>query len=137
MGSDDTKIALIIDADLPVGLIANTAAVLALTLGNGIGGLIGPDVPDGSGQVHTGITTTPIPILKGTAQTIRDLRGRAVDTGLLVVDFSDAAQTTTTYDDYTAKLLIRLAEDLQYLGIAISGPRKLVNKLTGSLPLLR
>ena len=40
------KCVMIIDQDLPVGLIANTAAVLALTIGHRIDGIIGEDVTD-------------------------------------------------------------------------------------------
>jgi hypothetical protein len=137
MSPTDIKIALIIDPELPVGLIANTAAVLALTLGHRIDGLIGPDIPDGSGQIHVGITTLPLPILIADPDAIRTLRARAVESGLLVVDFCDAAQTTTAYNAYTDALREAPAADLRYLGIAICGARKPVNKLTGSLPLLR
>lgn len=67
----EMKCVMVIDADLPAGLIANTAAVLALTLGKEIEGIIGPTVKDGSGHPHEGITTIPIPILKGNSQKLR------------------------------------------------------------------
>lgn len=137
MSSGDIKIALIIDPELPIGLIANTAAVLALTLSQRVDGLIGPDVVDRAGQPHLGITTVTLPVLSAPAPAIKDLWMRATELGLLVVDFTDAAQTTTTYDDYTAKLQATPAADLKYLGIAICGARKLVNMLTGTLALLR
>ncbi|MFW5435032.1 DUF2000 family protein [Paenibacillus apiarius] len=55
---------MIIDSTLSTGLIAKTAAVLALTIGKKIAGIIGLDVKNASDCVHTGITNTPIPILK-------------------------------------------------------------------------
>jgi hypothetical protein len=137
MSSDDLKVALIIDPELPIGLLANTAAVLALTLGRRMDGLIGPDVMDGSGQRHLGITTVTLPVLSAPAPAIRELWIRATELELLVVDFSEAAQTTTTYDAYTAKLKATPAADVRYLGIAICGARKLINKLAGSLAVLR
>lgn len=131
------KIVMIIDADLPLGLIANTAAVLALTLGKKIDDLLGPDVYDGSDLLHMGITTTPILILKGSADGIKSLREQGIKGELFVVDFSDAAQTTKDYASYTEKLVSVASSDLQYLGIALYGSSKLINKLTGSMPLLR
>jgi hypothetical protein len=135
-----TKCVMIINSELPLGLVTNTAAVLALTLGKRIEGIIGADVFDGSGKCHVGITTTPIPILKGNKDEIKELRDK-VDTkdfsDLLIVDFSNAAQTTITYESYTEKILKSTADDLEYLGVAIYGNRKKVNKLTGSMPLLR
>ncbi|MBM7870709.1 hypothetical protein JOC70_002203 [Clostridium pascui] len=135
-----TKCVMVINSELPLGLIANTAAVLALTLGKRIEGIIGPDVLDGSGNYHIGITTTPIPILKSDSEGINVLRDKVATKDffdLLVVDFSNAAQTTTTYEVYTEKISKLTTNDLEYLGVAIYGDRKKVNKLTGSMPLLR
>jgi hypothetical protein len=134
----DDKCVIVIDSDLPIGLIANTAAVLALTLGNKIEGIIGPIVVDGDGSTHEGITNAPIPILKGTRAILKELRDTINDyPNLFIVDFSNAAQTTKNYDDYTNKIVSFTNENLQYLGIAIYGYKKSVNKLTGSIPLLR
>ncbi len=135
-----TKCVMIIDAELPLGLIANTAAVLAMTLSQRIEGIIGPDVYDASGGRHIGITNTPIPIIKSSAAGIKALRDRVVSADfadLLLVDFSNAAQTTTHYDAYIEKIGALATNELEYLGIAICGDRKKVNKLTGSMPLLR
>jgi hypothetical protein len=134
----ETKCVMVLDEGLPLGLAVNTAGVLALTLGREIDSIIGEDVQDASGRVHRGITTHPIPILKAAHDLIKDIRLRAGDTdGLLLVDFTDAAQTTTTYDAYTTKIGAMSSDELRYLGIALYGDKKLVNRLTGSLPLLR
>ncbi|MDA8228665.1 MAG: DUF2000 domain-containing protein [Desulfitobacterium hafniense] len=135
-----TKCVIVINSDLPLGLMANTAAVLALTLGKRIDGIIGPDVFDASGRCHAGITTTPIPILKSDSVKIKELRDKAAASDfsdLLVVDFSNAAQTTTTFEAYTEKISSFTADNLEYFGVAIYGNKKKVNNLTGSLPLLR
>ncbi|MDA8063931.1 MAG: DUF2000 domain-containing protein [Thermaerobacter sp.] len=130
------KCVMVIDGDLPLGLIANTAAVLALSLGARIP-LLGPEVVDGSGSPHAGITTTPIPILKGEAEKVRDIRAQAAGMGeMFVVDITNAAQTTRNYEDYTAKLCRTTESELRYLGVAIYGPKKAVSRLTGNLPLM-
>jgi hypothetical protein len=136
--ADNRKCVIVLDEDLGVGLAVNTAAVLALTLGSRADSVIGPDVLDGSGVEHIGITTIPIPILRASREKIKELRDAANGSdGLLVVDFTDAAQTTTTYEAYTEKLSASEAEDLRYLGVAFYGSKRAVNRMAGSLPLLR
>jgi hypothetical protein len=134
----ETKCVMVLDDRLSVGLAVNTAGVLALTLGKEIEAIIGEDVEDGSGTVHRGITTHPIPILKAPGELIKEIRLRAADAdSLLIVDVTDAAQTTTTYDDYIRKIGSMSTDELSYLGIALYGDKKVVNRFTGSLPLLR
>jgi len=134
----EKKCVIILDESLPVGLLANSAAVLSLTLGKEIGGIISRDIQDGSGELHRGITNTVIPILKAEKENLTVIRENAVrNEELLVVDFSDVAQRTKHYDDYAAQLEATKAEDLRYLGIALYGEKKPIQKLTGSLPLLR
>lgn len=136
----NAKVAVVVDGALPSGLAANTAAVLMLSLGHRVGSLIGPDLKDASGSTHPGITTTPIPILTASAEQMKQLRTTALeDAGgeLLVIDFTNCAQRTKTYDDYANLLGSTADDDLTYLGVALYGPRKRVRRLTGSLPLLR
>lgn len=138
MTTSDVKCALVLARDLPTGLAVNAAAVLAATLGRRVPGLVGPDVLDGSGQTHLGLTRLPLPILEADRLALSTLRDEALARAdLLVVDFTEVAQHARTYPDYEAKLLALPAAELGYLGIALYGPRKLIAKLTGQLPLLR
>ncbi|MDP7247857.1 MAG: DUF2000 domain-containing protein [Candidatus Peribacteraceae bacterium] len=134
----DKKCVIVLDQELPVGLLANSSAVLSLTLGEKIDGIIDRDINDGSGEKHEGITNTVIPILKTEKENLTIIREKAVDLDdVLVVDFSDVAQRTKTYDDYAAQLEVTKSEDLRYLGIALYGEKQAINSLTGSLALLR
>lgn len=56
---------------------------------------------------------------------------------LLVVDFSDLAQGCKTYDEFIEKMKDVSETELKYYGVAICGAKKKVNKLTGSIALLR
>lgn len=135
---NDEKCVIVIDESLPLGLIANTAAILGITLGAGLPGLVGADVRDGDGNGHMGIIKFPVPILKASADTLGRLRLALYGSDyadVMTVDFTDTAQSCGTYDEFIDK--IGAAEDLRYFGIAICGARKKVNRLTGSLPLLR
>lgn len=135
----DTKCVIIVDEKLPLGVIANTAAVLSLTIGRTIESItVGPDVCDASGNAHRGITTVPIPILKSTADKIKLIREEISQTDeVVLVDFNSAAPRTTTYEEYTKKINATLKDNLEYLGIVLFGNKKIVNKYTGNLPLLR
>lgn len=134
----EKKCVLVLDTGLPVGLAVNAAVVLAVTLGRRIESIVGPDVADASGGQHFGLVDIPIPVLKADAEVLGDVRSRAVATdGLLVVGFTDVARTSRTYEEYTEKMAASVPGDLEYLGVALYGDKKLVNKLTGSLPLLK
>lgn len=140
MDSQNDKCVMVIDENLPLGIIANTAAVLGITLGRQHPEIVGADVSDGTKNEHLGITAFPVPILKGNVQIIKDLRSRLYTEEfkqLTVADFSDVAQSCNDYKDFTKKLSKVDEEKLQYFGIAICGNKKLVNKLTGSMGLLR
>lgn len=130
---------IVLDDDLSIGLKVNTAAVLSLTLGERIEGLIGQDLEDKDGVKHTSLTTIPLPILKCSSDQLREVYSQALELGddLMLVDITDAAQTTKNYSDYEQKLSSTNTVDLKYLGLALAGPQKLVSKLTGSLGLVR
>ncbi len=132
------KCTLIVADDLPPGLAANTAAVLAATLGKQIPALIGADLPDAAGLRHAGLVSVPLPILSASRAQIKQLWEQAAATdGLTVVDVTEPAQRARTYAEYARTLAETPAETLDYLGVALCGPKKSVTKLTGSLPLLR
>ncbi|MDD9173601.1 MULTISPECIES: DUF2000 domain-containing protein [Aliivibrio] len=133
---DNQKCVLVIDKTLPQGLIANTAAVLTLSLGKLHPELIGADNINNDGEVHSGITSIPIPILASSPESIKSIRNSLKEETTLV-DFSNVAQSTKNYQDYSEKLASTKAEDIEYLGIAVYGTKKIVNKYTGNLGLIR
>lgn len=140
MDLQNHKCVMVVDERLPLGMIANTAAIMGITLGKRLPEAVGADVVDGSGCTHPGIIEFPVPILRGTPETIRALRERLFRPefqSLTVVDFSDLAQGCRTYGEFIRKMADVPESSLQYLGIALCGEKKKVNQLTGSMPLLR
>lgn len=134
------KCAIIIDSRLPLGVIANTAAILGITLGKNAPETVGNDICDKTEKRHLGIIEFPVPVLKADAQTMKDIRQKLFEkdfSDITAVDFSDLAQGCKTYDEYTEKMKNTPESALTYFGLAILGEKKKVNKLTGSLPLLR
>lgn len=134
------KCVMIIDETLPIGLAANTAAILGITLGKRLPELVGSDVRDKDGRAHLGIISFPLPVLRGSRESLRALRQRLCQPdfqGLTVVEFSDLAQSCRTYDEFMERME-RVSEDsLTYLGPAICGECKKVVSLTGGMGLLR
>lgn len=140
MDWQNEKCVMVIDGGLPLGMIANTAAIMGITLGKKMPEVVGADVTDQSGREHLGIIEFPVPILRGTRPDIKQIREKLYQPefqDLTVVDFSDLAQSCKTYDEFMEKMGRVSESDLQYLGVAICGSRKKVNKLTGNMPLLR
>lgn len=140
MDQKNEKCVMILDENLPLGLIANTAAIMGITLGKKLPEVVGTDVADRSGNIHLGIIEFPVPVLKTSCDTIKAVRERLYRPEfqeLIVVDFSDLAQGCRTYDEFIRKIGQASEETLEYLGVAICGPKKKVNQLTGSMPLLR
>lgn len=132
------KCVIVVDESLPLGLMANTAAILGITLGARLPGVVGADVRDGGGNGHMGIIEFPVPVLKADEKELARLRIALYGSDyadLTVADFTDVAQSCKTYDEYIDKM--SAAEELRYLGIAICGAAKKVNRLTGSMALLR
>lgn len=140
MDLQNEKCVMVIDESLPLGIIANTAAIMGITLGKEMPEVVGANVTDQSGNEHLGIIEFPVPILKGTPEIIREIREKLYQPDfqdLTVVDFSNLAQGCKTYDEFIEKMGNVSENALHYLGLAICGPRKKVNKLIGSMPLLR
>lgn len=140
MDLHNEKCVMVIDENLPLGIIANTAAIMGITLGKKMPEVVGADVTDKSGNGHLGIIEFPVPILKGTHESIRQIREKLYQPDfedLTVVDFSDLAQGCKTYDEFIEKMADVPESGLRYFGLAICGEKRKVNKLTGSMPLLR
>ena len=140
MDVQNEKCVMVLDEHLPLGLIANTAAILGITLGKKMPEVVGADVTDQSGNAHLGIIEFPVPILKGTPESLKVLREKLYAPEfeeVTVVDFSDLAQSCKTYEEFIGKMHTAAETDLSYFGVVLCGPKKKVNKLTGNLPLLR
>lgn len=139
MDLQNEKCVMVIDEQLPRGIIANTAAVIGITLGKAMPEVVGEDVRDESGHTHLGIIEFPVPILRGSPESIKALREKLYEPdfqALTVVDLSDLAQSCKIYDEFIGGWPVP-ESSAAYFGVAVCGAKKKVNKLTGSLPLLR
>lgn len=136
----EEKCVMVVDSELPIGFLANTCAILGLTLGKERPDIIGQNVVDADGNTHLGIISIPVPVLKGDTEKIRELRTKLFTeefADVKVVDFSGFAEGINVYEDYIREFAKVHEQDLKYFGIGLIGPKKKINKLTGNMPLLR
>lgn len=136
----ELKCVMVVDESMPVGIIANSTAVMGITIGKMFPEVVGQAILDQSGYQHQGIIEFPVPILKGNREFLRNMRERLYGPKfekVTVVDFFDVAQGCKTYDEYIEKMKDVPESAIDYFGLTLFGNKKQVNKLTGSLPLLR
>lgn len=133
-----TKCVLIIDPELPLGIIANTGAILGAALGKLHPEINGDDIVSQEGFLFPGIVNIPIPVLKSNAEKIAKIHSEASNTdNISVIAFTDCAQTDKNYVEYTESIQKVQTQDIQFLGICLYGDKKKVNHFAGDLPLLR
>ena len=123
MEAENRKCVMILDEELPAGVLANAAGILGMTLGKQIPEVIGPDVLDKNGREHLGITAYPVPILKAGKEKLRQIREQLYQPEFaecVAVDFSDVAQSCNDYDEFTSKAAQRISP----IWASASGERK-------------
>jgi hypothetical protein len=135
-GQTAERCVIVLDVDLAPGLAANAAAVLGVTLGATVEGLVGPDLVDAGGAVHPGLFEKGLPVLGAARDALPGLRARAVRAGVGVIDIPAFGQQTNDYDEVRAHVASAATDELAYLGLALHGPRRAVSRVTGTLRLL-
>ncbi|MEV0803000.1 DUF2000 domain-containing protein [Kribbella sp. NPDC050281] len=132
------KMVVVIAAEAPIGVALNTAALLGVGLGHHHDQVVGPDTEDAAGNPHAGMCAYPIPVLRASAEQLHDLRTAAAARGDVTVhDMHQIAQRARTYEQMSTTLSGTKPDDVEYLGLALFGPRQTVDSLTGALALYR
>lgn len=133
------RIAVIVDPSLPLGLLANTVATIAIGLGAAQPLLGNTALTDAAGRAVRNSADRPVPILQAPDEMIRALLLKAVPPpeGAVIVPFPRFARSLHDFAAYQAAFPARdlAAEALDGLGLV--GPDRWVRSLTGSLKLLR
>jgi hypothetical protein len=132
------KMVVVIATEAPIGVALNTAALLGVGLGRHHDDTVGPTTTDASGTPHTGMCAYPIPVLRAPAEQLQSLRAQAAARpDVTIHDMHQVAQQARTYDQMSTTLSGTKPEDIDYLGLALFGPRTTIDSLTGALPLYR
>jgi len=133
----ESKCVVIVNEDDAPGVAANTIACLSFGLGAAFPEAVVEPIADKDDVSHGGIINRPVPILKANSEMIADIFLRAKDADVHVLDMNNKAQEAHTLEEYKKMLAESSTNELKYAGIAVYGSKKVVNKLTGSLKLLR
>ncbi|MGK9165423.1 DUF2000 domain-containing protein [Inquilinus limosus] len=141
--TQDLRLAVVVNPDLPLGLVANTAGAIAIGLGAKLPALAARRLTDRGDRTIDISSSQPVPILQADAGTIRALLLKALarpDEGAgerAVVPFPAFARSLHFYAEYEAAFPDRDLSEEAIDGLGIAGPAKWVRSLTGSLKLLR
>lgn len=131
------KWVVVVNADLPAGQAVNAAVCVAAATAPRVSGLLGDGTDDASGTAHLGLPWAGCTILQTDPATLRSIRGRAVENPqLLVADMPSSAQHTRVYSDFLDVVRAATVDELDYSAISLIGPRKMIDKIVGRLPLM-
>lgn len=130
------KPVIILDETLPIGLQANVAAVLGMSLGRLRPDLIGADTITQDGTVLAGITTVALPILGAPPPDLPPLFDKAAELPLRFA-YVRAAFDARDYSDYTSRIAAETLAGHTPHALLLAGPRKAVDRICGRLRLLR
>lgn len=131
--------AVIVNPELPLGLLANTVGTIATGLGARFTVPLRGQLTDAHGYVIDVSAKLPLPILQGTPVQLQTLLLKAggADDERAVVVFPAFARTVHDYAEYAACFNRHDLSTTPLDGIGLYGPEKWVKSLTGSLKLLR
>ncbi len=134
----DNKIVFVCEKALAAGQVANRAAVLATGLTAKAPEIVGPDIQTENKVPIPGITKIPITMLttNGTV-TLAELYQKAYNANCKTLIYLSRAQGQRSYKEYSDSIQCQSNQFDDIDAILLYGPKKQINKLTGSLPLLR
>jgi len=135
----DSRLAIVVNPDLPPGLVANTVGAIGIGLGARLPWLGARPLTDADGRTIDDSSILPVPILAATPEVIQALVLKAMprgDDSALVV-FPAFSRSLHDYREYEALLPAKHLADEAIDGVGLCGPAKWVKSLTGSLRLLR
>lgn len=130
------KAAIIINPNLPIGILANAVACIASGLFLEGRDLVGPEI-QGKKISYIPITKIPVLILKPGNKSFAEILKQVQTVNLKYIAFTKEAQSTTDYDTYKERVLGKPVDSVSIIGIGMVGPIKTINSLVGSLPMLR
>ncbi|MBS0056370.1 DUF2000 domain-containing protein [Yersinia sp. Marseille-Q3913] len=133
------RIAIIVNPELPVGLIANTTSAVGIGLAARFPQLAGAVLSDSEGKEIDVSSKLPVPILQANASQMREvlLKALAATHPRAIVPFPAFARSMHSFEDYEATFPLRSLTNEQLDGLGLVGPEKWVRSLTGALKLLR
>lgn len=135
----DIRLAIIVNPELPPGLIANTVAAISIGIGATIPALGARQLTDRLDRKIDISSNQPIPILQADGGTIQSLllKALAEKDRRAIVPFPAFARALHNYSNYELAFPERDLANEVIDGLGIAGPVRWVRSLTGALRLLK
>lgn len=134
----DLRIAIIVNPELPLGALANTASAIAIGIGARMPTFGNRQLSDTGGRTIDISSNHPVPMLQADEGKLTEVLLKAVANGEgTVVPFPRFARALHSYGDYEAQFPEKDLSVEPLDGLGLAGPSKWVRSLTGSLKLLR
>ncbi|MBC7300550.1 MAG: DUF2000 domain-containing protein [Nocardia sp.] len=124
----DTKIAVLLRDDLPTWQRLNVTAFLVSGLGSAQPEVVGAPYEDANATTYLPMFRQPVLVFEGGKEVLRGAHSKSVARGLRTAVFtSDLFSTGNDQDNRAAVRAVGTA-DLDLVGIAVYGPRNVVDK---------
>jgi hypothetical protein len=131
----ETKIAVVVRADLPTWQKLNMTAFLVSGIAATEQGIVGEPYQDGSGNIYLPMFRQPVLIFGATAEQLREVYRRAQSRAVQVSIFTEDLFSTGNDTDNRAAVRAVAAEDLKITGLAMHAARNAVDKIVKDLAL--
>jgi hypothetical protein len=125
----DTKIAVLLRADLAVWQRLNVTAFLVSGLGTAEPEVIGDPYEDADGNAYLSMFRQPVMVLEGSAEQLTAAHGKALARGMRLSLFTTELFTTTHDGENRAAVRAAPAGGLDLAGIGVYGPRNAVDRV--------
>ncbi len=125
----DTKIAIAVRDDLAGWQKLNVTAFLASGIAAGVPETAGKPYEDGTGQQYLEMFRQPVLVYAADGPLLTTARERAAGRGLATTIYTEDLFTTDNDDDNRAAVRAVATGDLNLVGVAVYGPRNVVDKV--------
>jgi hypothetical protein len=131
----DTKIAIVVRADLAAWQKLNVTAFLASAVAGGRPEVIGQNYADAAGRTYLPMFRQPVLVYGATAEELAAVRARALTRQLDVAVYIEEMFKTGNDDDNRAAVLAADPAGLPLVGVAIYGPKSPMDKVLKGMQL--
>jgi hypothetical protein len=125
----DTKIAIAVRADLEQWQKLNVTAFLASGIAATAEDIMGKPYEDGSGHTYLELFRQPVVVYAADGPTLTQAHQRALTRGIPMAVYTTDMFATGHDDDNRAAVRAVPANELQFAGLALHGPRNAVDKI--------
>jgi hypothetical protein len=132
----ETKTALVLRHDLAAWQVANVAAFLAGGLTGTNAHIMGEPYKDASGRAYSALIREPVFVYGATVEELRRTHQRALSRELVPAVYIEAMFKTANDADNRTAFAAAPVDALDFVGIGVHGPRKVVDKVVNSLKFL-